>query len=81
MNKIILFAPVIIGGIYLFYFQKNKSINISAPNLNENFTPLQLNQEQLGIGNIPSIYNNVIKCKFSNFLSNNYSNFINGFSQ
>jgi len=66
MNKIILFAPVIIGGIYLFYFQKNKLINISAPNINENFTPAK----------IPSI-----KCKYSRFLSNNYYEMINGFSQ
>jgi hypothetical protein len=81
MNKIIIFAPVIIGGIYLFYFQKNKSINISTPNLNEKFTPLQLNQERLNSYNIPSIYNNVVKCKFSRFLSNNYYDMINGFSQ
>jgi hypothetical protein len=81
MNKIVIFAPIIIGGIFLFYFQKNKSINISIPDLNEKFTPLQLNQEKLEISNIPSIYNSVIKCKFNGFLSNNYSNFINGFSQ
>jgi hypothetical protein len=59
MNKLLIFAPVILG-IYLFTNQKSKSISISAPNISENYTPAQLNQEQLKIGSIPSIYNNGI---------------------
>jgi hypothetical protein len=60
MNEILIFVPVILGGIYLFINQKNKSSSISVPNISENFTPAQLNQEQLGLGSIPSIYNNGI---------------------
>jgi hypothetical protein len=60
MNELLIFAPVILGGIYLFIKQKNNSINITAPNISENFNPVQLNQEQLGIGGIPSIYNDGI---------------------
>jgi len=60
MNEILIFVPVILGGIYLFINQKSKSSSISVPNISENFTPAQLNQEQLKIGSIPSIYNNGI---------------------
>jgi len=59
MNELIIFVPVILG-IYLFSNQKNKSSNLSMPNISENYTPAQLNQEKLGLGKIPSIYNNGI---------------------
>jgi hypothetical protein len=58
MNELLIFVPVILGGIYLFINQKTS--NITAPNISENFNPLQLNQDELGIGGIPSIYNNGI---------------------
>jgi hypothetical protein len=58
MNELLIFAPVILGGIYLFINQKTS--NITAPNISEIFNPVQLNQDELRIGGVPYIYNNGI---------------------
>jgi len=60
MNELIIFVPVILG-IYLFANKKNKSSNITAPNISENYTPAQLK-----LGKLPSIYNNSIGNYFIN---------------